>query len=137
MKNIILHTTKILLTFSALALSGCMTTDAMLGDFDHAPNHASDRYPIKVVNGPQGARAQVAPCGNWNDDLSNTKDNRSYENLGCAVQSNIAAEIDDPNTLINPRASSVKNSNSAVAAVDRQAAAVSTVTLPSNYAYKP
>ena len=137
MKNIILHTTKILLTCSALALSGCMTTDALLGDFDHAPNHASDRYPIKVVNGPQGASAQVAPCGNWNDDLSNTKDNRSYENLGCAVQSNIAAEIDDPNTLINPRTSSVKNSNSAVAAVDRQAAAVSTVTLPSNYAYKP
>ena len=137
MKKLILHTTKILLTCSALALSGCMTTDAMLGDFDHAPNHASDRYPIHVVNGPQGARAQVAPCGNWNDDLSNTTDNRSYENLGCAVQSNIAAEIDDPTTLVNPRAESEKNSNSAVAAVDRQAAAVNTVTLPSNYTYKP
>lgn len=126
---------KFFLATAVLALSGCISTDAMFGDFDHTPAHASDRYPITVVNGPQGARAQVRPCGNWNSDLTETNDNRPYENLGCAVQNNIAAEIDDPNTIINPHAKAVKNAQSAVSAVYRGENAVNTVTLPSNYAY--
>ncbi len=121
------------LLLATAALSGCITTDAAFGDFDHAPAHASDRYPITVVNG----KAQVPPCGNWREDLTDTKQNRPYENLGCAIQHNIAAELDDPNTMITPRAPTVKSAEDAVGAVTRQQARVNTTTLPGNYAYKP
>ena len=122
---------------AAMSLSGCVSNDALFGDFDRAPTHASDRYPITVVNGPQGAHAQVAPCGNWNSDLTDTKDNKPYENLGCAIQHNIAAEIDDPSTINNPRAKTVKNANTEVAAVLRSESYVNRVTLPGNYPYAP
>lgn len=102
-----------------------MATDAALGDFEHTGSHATDRYPITVVRGPHGARTQVAPCGNWNQDLTETKDNRPYENLGCAVQTNIAAEIVNPDTIDIPTASSPKNATTAVDAVKRQELAVS------------
>ena len=121
------------LLLATASLSGCITTDAAFGDFDHAPAHASDRYPISVVNG----KAQVPACGNWTKDLTETKENRPYENLGCAIQHNIAAELDDPNTMTTPRASSVKSAEDAVGAVTRQQARVNTTTLPSNYTYKP
>ena len=128
---------KFLLALAALALSGCMATDAALGDFEHAPAHASDRYPITVVHGPRGQQAQVRPCGNWNSDLTETKENRPYENLGCAVQTNIAAEIVDPATLDRPHAVALKNANTEVSAVLREESAVSTVIMPSNYTYQP
>lgn len=128
---------KFLLALAALALSGCMTTDAAFGDFEHTPSHASDNYPIKVVNGPRGQQAQVRPCGNWNSDLTETKENRPYENLGCAVQTNIAAEIVDPATLDRPHAVALKNANTEVSAVLRDEGAVSTVTMPTNYTYQP
>ncbi len=128
---------KFLLALAALALSGCMTTDAAFGDFEHTPSHASDNYPIKVVNGPRGQQAQVRPCGNWNSDLTETKENRPYENLGCAVQTNIAAEIVDPRTILQPHPETVDDSNTEVEGVLRQQSRVSTVTMPTNYTYQP
>jgi type IV pilus biogenesis protein CpaD/CtpE len=137
MNNIVKVAPMFLLTMVALALSGCMTTDAALGDFEHAPAHASDRYPIAVVNGPNGPQAQVRPCGNWDSDLADTKQNLPYGNLGCAVQTNIAAEIVDPTTIDRPHAVAVDDSNTEVTAVLRQQNAVSTVTMPTNYTYQP
>ncbi|MEO9167471.1 MAG: CpaD family pilus assembly lipoprotein [Aestuariivirga sp.] len=137
MYDIVKTAPKLLLIMGAFALSGCMTTDAALGDFDHAPAHASDRYPITLVNGPQGPKAQVRPCGNWNSDLADTKQNRPYENLGCAVQTNIAAEIVDPTTIDRPHAVALKDSNTEVSAVVREESAVSIVTMPTNYTYQP
>jgi type IV pilus biogenesis protein CpaD/CtpE len=137
MNDIVKTAPKLFLIMVAFALSGCMATDAALGDFDHAPAHASDRYPITVVNGPQGAVAQVPPCGNWSSDLADTNQNRPYENLGCAVQTNIAAELVDPNAINHPVREKIKDSNTEVAAVLRQENAVSTVTMLSNPAYQP
>ena len=137
MNRLFKYAPKLLLaTASLLALSGCMTTDAMFGDLDHGPAHASDRYPITVVNGHKGPRAQVAACGNWNEDLTDTKQNTAYPNLGCAVQHNIAAELDNPATIDKPQVASVKNAEDGVAAVARQQATVNAVTIPSNYVYQ-
>ena len=137
MNDIVKTAPKLFLLMVAFALSGCMATDAALGDFEHAPAHASDRYPITVVHGPHGPVAQVPPCGNWNSDLADTKQNLPYENLGCAVQTNIAAEIVDPNSINHPVREKIKDSNTEVAAVLRQENAVSTVTMPTNYTYQP
>lgn len=52
--------------------------------------------------------AHAGPCGLWPDDLGPTLDaqyseNRSYWNFGCATQRNLAAMVDDPTDLVQPR----------------------------------
>jgi pilus assembly protein CpaD len=53
--------------------------------------------------------AQAGPCGMWPQDLGPTYDNKTYManqpywNLGCANQRNLAAMVDDPADLVQPR----------------------------------
>jgi pilus assembly protein CpaD len=54
--------------------------------------------------------AVAGPCGVWPDDLGPSinnpdyADNRQYHNFGCANQRNLAAMIDNPSDLVQPRA---------------------------------
>lgn len=54
--------------------------------------------------------ADAGPCGLWPEDLGpSIKDksyleNRPYQNLGCATQRNLAAMVDNPADLVQPRA---------------------------------
>lgn len=53
--------------------------------------------------------AEAGPCGLWPHDLGPTMDtsynqNRPYWNLGCANQRNLAAMVDNPADLVQPRA---------------------------------
>lgn len=55
--------------------------------------------------------AQAGPCGLWPDDLGPTYDtlhneNRQYYNFGCASQRNLAAMVDNPADLVQPRGES-------------------------------
>ena len=48
-------------------------------------------------------------CGDWPADLASGSTtqgwaNRPYYNLGCATQQTLAAQVDDPRDLVNPRA---------------------------------
>ena len=53
--------------------------------------------------------ATAGPCGLWPEDLGPSIknkgyfDNKSYYNFGCAYQHNIAAMVDDPSDLVQPR----------------------------------
>jgi pilus assembly protein CpaD len=52
--------------------------------------------------------AQAGPCGLWPHDLGpaadiNYNENRPYWNLGCATQRNLAAMVDNPADLVQPR----------------------------------
>ncbi len=52
--------------------------------------------------------AEAGPCGQWPHDLgpSDVKtytENRPYWNLGCANQRNLAAMVDNPSDLVQPR----------------------------------
>lgn len=55
-------------------------------------------------------KAVAGPCGLWPDDLgSSTLDtayeaNKPYYNFGCATQRNLAAMVDNPADLVQPRA---------------------------------
>jgi pilus assembly protein CpaD len=53
--------------------------------------------------------AVVGPCGVWPEDLGPSvvgpsySENRQYHNFGCAYQRNMAAMIDNPSDLVQPR----------------------------------
>ena len=52
--------------------------------------------------------AEAGPCGLWPDDLGPSwtpayQENRVYWNLGCANQRNLAAMVENPSDLIQPR----------------------------------
>jgi pilus assembly protein CpaD len=53
--------------------------------------------------------ADAGPCGLWPEDLGPSPENRGYfdnkpyYNLGCAYQHNMAAMIDNPSDLVQPR----------------------------------
>jgi pilus assembly protein CpaD len=53
--------------------------------------------------------AVAGPCGLWPEDLGpaisnkNYLENKSYYNFGCAYQRNMAAMIDNPSDLVQPR----------------------------------
>jgi pilus assembly protein CpaD len=55
--------------------------------------------------------AEAGPCGQWPSDLGPGPDpayidNRPYWNLGCASQRNLAAMVDNPADLVQPRGES-------------------------------
>jgi pilus assembly protein CpaD len=66
--------------------------------------------PVRLVF--QGLRASVTHrCGQWPSDLASGSSlqgwkNEPYENFGCATQSMLAAQVDDPRDLEQQRASS-------------------------------
>jgi pilus assembly protein CpaD len=54
-------------------------------------------------------KAETGPCGLWPEDLGPTYDpvywtNRQYWNHGCAMQRNLAAQVENPADLVQPRA---------------------------------
>jgi pilus assembly protein CpaD len=54
-------------------------------------------------------KAEAGPCGLWPEDLGpsikNTSyyENKEYYNFGCAYQRNMAAMVDNPSDLVQPR----------------------------------
>ena len=58
--------------------------------------------PLKV--GFLRYHAEIPKCGSW-ENITATRDNKPYENFGCAVAANIAAQVANPEDLLGPRAS--------------------------------
>lgn len=81
------------------------------------PNHGIGVRPYQAgeaklaalkINYPT-VRADAGPCGLWPRDLGPAYDpehfeNKPYHNLGCATQRNLAAMVDNPHDLVQPRA---------------------------------
>jgi pilus assembly protein CpaD len=67
-----------------------------------APSHFEDAAPIRLTY--RAISAHTGPCGEWPEDMTlNTIENKNYYNFGCASQSNLAAQIANPNDLLGPR----------------------------------
>jgi pilus assembly protein CpaD len=64
--------------------------------------------PVRVAF--MGLKAVVrTPCGSWPEDLASGSSlegwkNEPYYNFGCATQSVVAAQVDDPRDFVQPRA---------------------------------
>lgn len=76
------------------------------------PYQPRNRIAIATVrlNYPRVA-AEAGPCGLWPQDLGSTYEiqhfeNKPYWNLGCATQRNLAAMVDNPSDLVQPRGES-------------------------------
>jgi pilus assembly protein CpaD len=71
----------------------------------YRPRSAQHLAPVRL-NYPVMA-AEAGPCGLWPNDIGptapNYKLNRSYWNLGCASQRNLAAMVANPADLVQPR----------------------------------
>jgi pilus assembly protein CpaD len=88
---------------SILTASGVPSGSTMVRTYDAgARSFATVRitYP-KII-------AQAGPCGMWPKDLGATEDaeyfeNKQYWNFGCASQHNLAAMVDNPQDLVQPR----------------------------------
>ena len=57
--------------------------------------------PLKV--GFLRYTAQVPQCGGW-ENITATRDNTAYQNFGCAVTANMAAQVANPEDLLSSRA---------------------------------
>lgn len=55
-------------------------------------------------------RAVAPECGLWPSDISGDRQNREYENFGCASQQSLAAIVADPRDLLGPRGSIPRDS---------------------------
>ena len=85
----------------ALIAAGCKSTEPDIDDF-YTPTTHYERHPIVVTK----SGAHVNECGEWPEDLGETKQNDNYENFGCAQQNNIAAMVAYPRDLVRPRTES-------------------------------
>jgi pilus assembly protein CpaD len=75
---------------------------------DYLPSTDGAAPPVRVSF--MGLKAIVpTKCGQWPEDLASGSSvegwkNESYSNFGCATQSTIAAQVDDPRDFVQPRA---------------------------------
>ena len=61
--------------------------------------------PVAVVVGFSAHEAVVAPCGRAWENLAETSKNKPMSNFGCAMASNMAAQIANPGDIAGARAS--------------------------------
>jgi pilus assembly protein CpaD len=78
-------------------------------DIEVRPYRPSDPRTLATLrlNYPRMV-ASAGPCGMWPHDLGRTADrehseNLEYWNFGCAAQRNLAAQVDNPIDLVQPR----------------------------------
>jgi pilus assembly protein CpaD len=81
------------------------------------------RIPTLRLNYPQMV-AVAGPCGLWPDDLGPSYDtkhfeNKEYYNFGCASQRNLAAMVDNPADLTQPRAETPPYTGKRIYAIDK------------------
>jgi pilus assembly protein CpaD len=78
--------------------------------------------------------ATAGPCGTWPEDLGPSiknkgyLENKSYFNFGCAYQRNMAAMIDNPSDLVQPRPESPAYTVRRTAAFEKYRKGTSTAT---------
>jgi pilus assembly protein CpaD len=89
---------------AALAQAGVPAHAIAIRSYRHGggPDYATIRVSYPRV------RAEAGPCGQWPHDLGPAPgtqhfQNRPYYNLGCATQRNVAAMVDNPADLVQPR----------------------------------
>ena len=84
-------------------------------------------------------KAEAGPCGLWPADLGATYEpqhfeNKPYWNLGCASQRNLAAMVDNPADLVQPRGESSMSAARRSVVLEKYRKGENTATMYSNSA---
>ena len=99
---------EIITSADPVAIAAGRTVGGYLMDHDVAGTSLSqlsqqgqpaDIVTVNIVN----YRARTYACGQTWENLAATRNNTPYQNFGCAVSSNLAAQIADPRDLQTPR----------------------------------
>ena len=116
---------------SLLAASGVPSRGVRVRDY----KPSSDRQFATVrVNYPRIV-ADAGPCGVWPEDIGPSiknkgyYENRQWHNFGCAYQRNLAAMVDNPADLVQPRAEAPAYTARRSIAYDKYRKGTSTTTL--------
>ena len=79
--------------------------------------------------------ADAGPCGLWPEDLGPSIKNKSYfenkpyYNFGCAYQRNMAAMVDNPADLVQPRSETPAYTSRRITAFEKYRKGTSTTTI--------
>ena len=98
--------------------------------------HPDDARTLATIRLSYPKIAAVAgPCGLWPEDLGPSinnpsySQNKSYFNFGCAYQRNIAAMIDNPSDLVQPRSETPAYTTRRTAAFEKYRKGLPTTTV--------
>ena len=102
---------------------------------NYQPSDPGRFAPIKISY-PR-MQADAGPCGQWPDDLGPSYDrayleNRPYYNFGCAAQRNLAAVVDNPADLVQPRGEAPSHAGRRSIVLDKYRKGDSTATIDPN-----
>jgi len=84
----------LLILSSTLVLAACQNM--------YPPTPRPD-YTIRVTPTEKGSVATVPPCPTWTDALANPMDNQPLPQFGCTTAQNLAAQVENPNDLVEGR----------------------------------
>ena len=78
-----------------------------IGTGSYVPSDSNSAAPIRVAFMALEAKVRT-PCGSWPEDLASGSSlegwkNEPYANFGCATQSVVAAQVDDPRDFVQAR----------------------------------
>ncbi|MCR9122266.1 MAG: CpaD family pilus assembly lipoprotein [Phyllobacteriaceae bacterium] len=89
--------------FHAIERGGASRNDVSVQHYDASGHDIA--APVRLSY--SGVTAAVPEkCGQWTENLIETTQNRHYRDFGCSSQNNLAAQIENPNDLLGPRAMS-------------------------------
>jgi pilus assembly protein CpaD len=88
--------------------------------------HAAASAPVNISY--VTTYAKTKPCGQWPEDVTVTSSNQHFASYGCAVQANIAAMIDKPETLVVPATADPISAASRVVAIKKLEADTTTTS---------
>lgn len=114
---------------SVLAAVGVPARGIAVQSYTPAPEDTL--APVRVTY--PTVKADAGPCGIWPDDLgvadwSLSVENRPYWNLGCANQRALAAMVDNPADLVQPRSESPASATRRATVMDKYGQGTDTTT---------
>ena len=97
-------------------------------EVQHVPAASAHASVLTLTYHAVGAR--VENCGLWPADgaMTTSHTNRSYHNFGCATQRNLAAQVANPQDLVQPRATSPAHAGRRYTVMTKYRAGEPTVT---------
>jgi hypothetical protein len=99
----------IAMAFGLLVLTACDPYDPTL--------HPD--YAIRVTPTQSGGIAVAPPCPSWATETTDPYDNQPVPQFGCSDARNLAAQVEKPNDLIEPRTMGEMRGVTAVGAIRR------------------